>query len=63
MLEITWEGTQSGPLQTPAGELPPSNRHVRLKAAEILDIENDRIKEAHHYFDLAGMMQQLAATR
>ena len=24
-LEITWEGTQSGALETPRGELPPSN--------------------------------------
>lgn len=59
LMEITWEGTQSGPLQTPDGGLPPTNRHISVKAAQIFDIEGDRIKEAHHYFDLAGMMAQL----
>ena len=60
-LEITWEGTQAGPLQTPEGELPPSNRHVTVKAAQVFDIEGDKIKEAHHYFDMAGMLQQIGA--
>ena len=61
-LEITWEGTQSGPLQTPEGELPPSNRQVTVKAAEVFDVEGEKVKEAHHYFDMAGMLQQLGAS-
>ena len=61
-LEITWEGTQSGAFPTPGGELPPSNRHVTVKAAEVFDIEGDKVKEAHHYFDMAGMLQQLGVT-
>ena len=60
-LEITWEGTQSGPLQTPDGDVPPSNRRVVARAAEIFDIEGEKIKEAHHYFDMAGMLQQIGA--
>jgi steroid delta-isomerase-like uncharacterized protein len=58
-LEITWQGTQSGALQTPEGEIPPSNRQVTVKAAEVFDVEGDKIKEAHHYFDMAGMLQQI----
>jgi steroid delta-isomerase-like uncharacterized protein len=60
-LEITWEGTQSGPFQTPSGELPPTERQVKVKAAQVFDIEGDKVKEAHHYFDVAGMLQQLGA--
>jgi steroid delta-isomerase-like uncharacterized protein len=60
-LEITWEGTQSGTLQTPEGDLPPSNRRVVVKAAQVLDVEGEKIRESHHYFDLAGMLQQLGA--
>src|SRR5215468_3042179 len=30
-LEITWEGTQSGPLHTPNGDIAPSNRRVSVK--------------------------------
>ena len=60
-LEITWEGTQSGPFHGPAGDLPPSNRRVNVKAAQVYDVEGDKVKEAHHYFDMAGMLQQLGA--
>jgi hypothetical protein len=53
-LEITWEGTQSGPLHIPTGDIPPSNRHVVVKAAQVFEMEGDKIREAHHYFDLMG---------
>jgi steroid delta-isomerase-like uncharacterized protein len=58
-LEITWEGTQSGTLHTPGGDLPPSGRRVAVKAVQVIDVEGDKITESHHYFDMAGMLQQL----
>jgi steroid delta-isomerase-like uncharacterized protein len=61
-LEITWEGTQSGPLHMPNGDLPPSNRHVVVQAVEVFDVEGDKIRESHHYFDMMGLMQQLGVT-
>jgi steroid delta-isomerase-like uncharacterized protein len=61
-LEITWEGTQSGPLHMPTGDIPPSNRHVVVKAAQVFDVQGDKIREAHHYFDLMGLLEQVGAT-
>ena len=61
-LEITWEGTQTGPLHTPEGDIAPSGRHVVVKAAEVFEVEGDKIREAHHYFDMMGMLQQIGAT-
>ena len=58
-LEITWEGTQSGPMESPQGEIPPSNKRATVKAAQVLRFSDHQIKENHHYFDLMGMMQQL----
>ena len=58
-LEITWEGTQSGPLHMPDGDIPPSNRRVVVKACEVFTLEGDKIKESHHYFDMMGMLQQM----
>jgi steroid delta-isomerase-like uncharacterized protein len=58
-LEITWEGTQSGPMEGPAGELPPSNRRVTVRAVQVLDFADGRIKENRHYFDSMGMFAQL----
>jgi steroid delta-isomerase-like uncharacterized protein len=60
-LEITWQGTQSGPLHMPAGDIPPSNRRINLKAAQVFEIEGERIREAHHYFDLTSLLQQIGA--
>ena len=60
-LEITWHGHQSGPLHMPTGGIPPSNREVSVKAAQVFKIEGDQIREAHHYFDMMGMLMQLGA--
>jgi steroid delta-isomerase-like uncharacterized protein len=60
-LEVTWEGTQDGPLAADGQEIPPSHNRVMVKAAEIYKFEGDRIKEEHHYFDMLGMMEQLQA--
>ena len=60
-LEITWEGTQTGPLHMPGGDIPPSGRHVTVKAAQVFQIEGDKIRESHHYFDMMGILQQVGA--
>jgi len=60
-LEVTWEGTQDGPLAANGQEIPPSHNHVVVKAAEVFKFEGDRIKEEHHYFDMMGMMEQIQA--
>ena len=61
-LEITWEGTQSGPMRTPdGGELPPSNRRATVKACQVIEIEDGKVKATHHYFDLMTILQQIGA--
>jgi steroid delta-isomerase-like uncharacterized protein len=60
-VEVTWEGTQSGPMEGPQGEMPPSNRHAVVRAVQILEFSDGRIKENRHYFDMLGMLQQLGA--
>ena len=61
-IEVTWEGTQSGPIATPDGqELPPSNKRVTLKAVEVIDVEDGKLKALRHYFDLMTLLQQIEA--
>jgi hypothetical protein len=62
-LEITWGGTQTGPLHTPEGDIAPLTRRVVVKAAEVFEIDGDNIPESHHYFDMMGLLQQIGATR
>jgi steroid delta-isomerase-like uncharacterized protein len=61
-LELTWEGTQSGAMRTPdGGELPPSNRRAKVKACQVMEIEDGKIKATRHYFDLMTVLQQIGA--
>jgi steroid delta-isomerase-like uncharacterized protein len=59
-LEITWAGTQSGPMRTPDGqELPPSNRRATVSACQVVEIEDGRIHATRHYFDLMTILTQI----
>ena len=61
-IELTWEGTQSGPMAMPDGqELPPSNKRFTLKSVEVIEIEDGKIKALRHYFDLMTILQQIGA--
>jgi len=60
-LEITWEGTQTGPLMGPGGSLPASGKRQVTRAAQIATIQGDKIKETHHYFDMMSLLQQIGA--
>ena len=61
-IELTWEGTQSGPIATPDGqELPPSNKRITVKSVEVIEVEDGKIKVLRHYFDLMTMLQQIGA--
>ncbi len=60
-LEITWEGTQTGPLVGPGGTIPASGKRQVTRAAWIGTIQGDKIKETHHYFDMMSLLQQLGA--
>lgn len=59
--EILWEGTQTGPLPTPAGILPPSGKTFRVAAAIWYTVDGERVQEIHHYLDVLALLQQLGA--
>jgi ketosteroid isomerase-like protein len=59
VVEFTGRGTQSGPLQTPTGDIPPTGRAAEQRFCTVNRIENGKITEARQYFDLLGLMQQL----
>ncbi len=61
VVELTWEGSQTGALQMPTGELAPSGRRVVVPAVEVCTVQDGKVKENRHYFDVMGMMHQLGA--
>ena len=62
VIELTWDGTHSGPMATPDGqELSPSNKRMTVKSVEVIEIEGGKIKVLRHYFDLMTILQQIGA--
>ena len=59
--EVTWEGTQAGPLPTPSGTLPASGRRIAVPATLWLTLRDGRATAIHHHLDLLAMLQQLGA--
>ena len=60
-LEVTWEGTHTGPLTGPAGTIPPSGKSHVTPAAWVFYFDGKKIKESHNYFDMLAMLQQIGA--
>jgi predicted ester cyclase len=56
------EGTQTGPLASPSGELPPTGKKVRFFGVIISHIANGKIVEDWLYFNQASSLQQLGFT-
>jgi len=59
VLELTWNGTHTGPLRTPDGEIPPTGRKVEFRACQVLEVAGDRARSMRHYFDMTTMLRQL----
>jgi len=57
--EVEWEGTQSGPLDTPLGTIPPTNKHGTIQGVLIAKIKDGKIAEMRQYFDALSLMKQL----
>jgi steroid delta-isomerase-like uncharacterized protein len=60
-VEVTWDGTQTGPLVTPGGTVPPSGKRQVTRASIVMTFDGDAIKEAHHYFDMVSLLSQIGA--
>ena len=59
VVEYTSRGTNTGPLTTPAGELPPTSRSVEVRFCDVLEIPGRLITGGRSYWDMATMMAQL----
>jgi ketosteroid isomerase-like protein len=59
VVEGRFTGTNTGPLQTPAGELPATGRPMELPFADSFRIVDGKITEHRIYYDTVGMLAQL----
>jgi steroid delta-isomerase-like uncharacterized protein len=61
LLEVTWEGTQTGEMVTEQGTIPPSGKRQRTPSAFVFDFEGGTLKESRNYFDLLTFLKQIGA--
>jgi steroid delta-isomerase-like uncharacterized protein len=59
VLEVTWQGTHKGPLQTPKGPIPPTGKRIELRACAIFEFSGEKARTQRHYFDMTTLLQQL----
>ena len=58
-VEIQWQGTQTGPLESPFGAVAATNKRITVNAVEVFKLRNGQIVEDRHYFDLLTILSQL----
>ncbi len=61
VLEISYQGTQTGPFETLNGTIPASDRVAVTEAIQVLEFEGGLVKENRQYFDSLAMLQQIGA--
>ena len=61
VLEVTWKGTHTGPLETAEGTIPASGKRQETPAAFFFTFEGDKVKESRHYFDSMTLLKQIGA--
>ncbi len=59
VVEGRFTGTNTGPLQTSAGEVPPTGRAMVLPFADVFRVADGKIAEHHVYYDTLGLLAQL----
>jgi predicted ester cyclase len=57
--EILWEGTHTGPMQTPGRTLEPSGVQIRVEASVWARFDGGKAREVHHYLDVLTLVHQL----
>jgi steroid delta-isomerase-like uncharacterized protein len=57
--EAVREGTNTGPIRLPDGELPPSGRSVRLPECIVFEVADGKIRRMVVYTDMLDTLAQL----
>jgi len=60
-VEVTWVGTHTGPLATPGGEVPASDKSVEIRASLWCSFEGGKIKDIRNHLDILALLQQVGA--
>jgi len=59
VVELTLNGTHKGPLDLPAGTIPPTGKVMQTPCCDVFHIENGKVKTFHCYTAGTIMLGQL----
>jgi steroid delta-isomerase-like uncharacterized protein len=59
VLEVTWRGTHTGPLQTPKGSFAGTGKLIELRGCVVVELAEGKARLQRHYFDMGTLLQQL----
>ena len=59
VLEVTWKGTQTGPLVGPQGTIPASGKPQTTYSSWVLTFDGGKLTESRLYFDMLSFLQQI----
>jgi steroid delta-isomerase-like uncharacterized protein len=57
--EHVGRGTNTGPIPSQAGMLPPTGRSIELAIAEVYQLRDGKLASLRAYYDMATMLRQL----
>lgn len=60
-IEVLWEGTHQGPLETPTGTVQPSRRPIAVEGTLWITASRGKATQIRHQFDLVSLLQQIGA--
>ncbi len=61
--EVVWKGTHTGPLHTPNGVVPATNKGINVSACQVIKVENGKVTSYVHYFDMLTLLTQIGVTK
>lgn len=59
VVQLTWGGTHTGPLQSPEGEIPPTGKEIDLPSCQVIRVQDGKAVSMRQYFDMATLLSQL----
>jgi predicted ester cyclase len=59
VVELSLNGTHKGPLELPAGTIPPTGKEIHAPCSDVFHIENGKVKSFHCYTAATILLAQL----
>lgn len=61
VLELVYEGTHTGALETPQGAVPPSGKRASVRGVMVARVSDGKLVECREYFDVLTLLTQIGA--